>query len=63
MIDELLPNQYLTIEQVAQVLQLQPETVRTMAREKRIPAIKIGRVWRFKASKIAKWVDQKGCEL
>jgi len=32
-------EKYLTIEQVAQMLQLQPETIRNMARAQRIPAI------------------------
>ncbi len=37
----------MTIEQVAQFLQLQPESVRTMARQGRIPALRAGRVRRF----------------
>jgi excisionase family DNA binding protein len=36
-----------TVEDVAAYLQLQPETIRSMARRGELPAIKIGKVWRF----------------
>jgi excisionase family DNA binding protein len=39
-----------TVEDVAQYLKLEPETVRAMARTGKLPAIKIGKVWRFKKS-------------
>lgn len=37
-----------TVVEVARYLRLEPETVRTLARAGRIPAVKVGRVWRFK---------------
>ena len=46
----------LTIEQVAQFLQLQPETVRSMARHGRIPALRVGRLWRFDRKQIELWL-------
>ncbi len=36
-----------TVEDVADYLKLQPETIRSMARRGELPAIKIGKVWRF----------------
>jgi excisionase family DNA binding protein len=36
-----------TVEDVAAYLKLQPETIRSMARRGELPAIKIGKVWRF----------------
>ncbi len=45
-----------TVEDVAAYLRLEPETVRKMARNGRLPAIKLGRVWRFRREKIAEWV-------
>ena len=36
-----------TVEDVAGYLQLQPETIRSMARRGELPAQKIGKVWRF----------------
>jgi excisionase family DNA binding protein len=41
-----------TVEDVASYLRLKEETVRMMARAGKIPAIKVGKVWRFKASEI-----------
>ena len=41
-----------TVGEVAAYLRLEDETVRTMARERRIPAIKVGKAWRFRASEI-----------
>ncbi|MFZ2095139.1 MAG: helix-turn-helix domain-containing protein [Anaerolineales bacterium] len=36
-----------TVEDVADYLKLQPETIRAMARRGELPALKIGKVWRF----------------
>lgn len=36
-----------TVDDVADYLKLQPETIRSMARRGELPAIKIGKVWRF----------------
>ncbi|HDK26745.1 MAG TPA: DNA-binding protein [Candidatus Atribacteria bacterium] len=38
---------YLTAKQVAEYLQVKPLTVYQWARTNKIPAIKIGRIWRF----------------
>ena len=36
-----------TVEELAAYLKLQPETIRSMARRGELPALKIGKVWRF----------------
>lgn len=41
-----------TVEDVAGYLRLKEETVRMMARAKKIPALKVGKAWRFKAREI-----------
>jgi excisionase family DNA binding protein len=41
-----------TVEDVADYLQLQPETIRSMARRGELPALKIGKVWRFQRQAI-----------
>ncbi len=41
-----------TVEEVADYLQLQPETIRCMARRGELPALKIGKVWRFQRQAI-----------
>lgn len=41
-----------TVEDVANYLRLKQETVRMMARANKIPALKVGKAWRFKVSDI-----------
>jgi excisionase family DNA binding protein len=50
------PSSLNTVEEVAQALRLQPETVRQMARDGRLPAHKVGRVWRFHPAEIRNWL-------
>lgn len=45
-------NEFLTLDEVAKLLKLAPATVYRMARRGEIPAIKIGRVWRFSSRKL-----------
>lgn len=48
-----------TVDDLANYLQLKAETVRIMAREQKIPAIKVGRVWRFRASEVKEMLESK----
>jgi excisionase family DNA binding protein len=52
-------NEILTIEEVAAYLRLKPQTIYKWAQEKRIPAAKIGREWRFRKSVIDRWLDDQ----
>lgn len=47
----------LTVDEVAKFLRLKPETIRSMARRGDLPAIKIGRVWRFRRSSITELLE------
>ena len=49
----------LTIEEVASYLRLKPQTIYKWAQEKRIPAAKLGKEWRFRKSIIDRWLDQQ----
>ena len=53
----------MTLEEVAAYLKVKPQTIYTWAQEKRIPAAKLGKEWRFKKSIIDEWfvshIDQK----
>lgn len=48
----------MTLEEVAAYLKLKPQTIYTWAQEKKIPAAKIGKEWRFKKSIIDEWFIQ-----
>ena len=54
--------------QAGELLGLHPKTVQRMSRSGEIPAIRIGRYWRFRASEINTWLEslatgrKKPCE-
>ena len=48
----------MTLEEVAEYLKLKPQTIYTWAQEKKIPAAKLGKEWRFKRSMIDRWINQ-----
>lgn len=48
-----------TVEDVANYLRLKEETVRMMARAKKIPALKVGKAWRFRVSEIKSMLISK----
>ena len=45
----------MTLEEVAAYLKVKPQTIYTWAQEKKIPAAKLGKEWRFKKSIIDEW--------
>lgn len=49
-----------TVEDVANYLKLQPETIRSMARRGELPAIKLGKVWRFQKTAIDEMLVRMG---
>ncbi|TPW17379.1 MAG: PTS system, nitrogen regulatory IIA component [bacterium] len=49
----------LTLEEVADYLRLKPQTIYKWAQEKRIPAAKLGKEWRFRKSLIDRWLDDQ----
>ncbi len=51
-------DEIMTLEEVAAYLRLKPQTIYTWAQEKKIPAAKIGKEWRFKKSIIDEWFIQ-----
>lgn len=51
-------NDIMTLEEVAEYLRLKPQTIYTWAQEKKIPAAKLGKEWRFRRSVVDKWFNQ-----
>lgn len=43
--------------QAGELLGLHPKTVQRLARQEELPAIRIGRYWRFRASALNTWID------
>ena len=53
----------MTLEEGARYLKVKPQTIYTWAQEKKIPAAKLGKEWRFRKSIIDEWflqhIDEK----
>lgn len=45
-----------TVDDVAQYFRLEPETVRKMAKEGKLPGFKVGKAWRFRHESIKEWI-------
>ncbi len=50
-------HEILTLEEVARYLRLKPQTIYKWAQERRIPAVKLGKEWRFRRSVLDRWLD------
>lgn len=53
-------KRYLAVAEVADYLQLSPETVYMYARTGVIPGTKIGKHWRFSLERIEQWISRQG---
>lgn len=54
-----MDDRIMTLEEVSKYLKLHKATVYKMAQAGRIPASKVGKVWRFKRAKIEVWLDRR----
>ncbi len=52
-------HEILTLEEVAHYLRLKPQTIYKWAQERRIPAVKLGKEWRFRKSILDRWLNQQ----
>ncbi|MBN2807850.1 MAG: helix-turn-helix domain-containing protein [Prolixibacteraceae bacterium] len=53
-----MSEEIMTLEEVARYLKMKPQTIYTWAQNGKIPAVKLGKEWRFKKSVIDRWFDQ-----
>ena len=58
--DAAVDEEYLTIQEVAVLLRVGERTIYSLAREGRLPAMKIGNQWRIARSVLAKWAEVGG---
>jgi len=49
----------MTIDEVAEFLHMNPMTLYSWVREGKIPAFKIGKVWRFRKNDIYEWLKKQ----
>jgi excisionase family DNA binding protein len=48
----------LDVAEAAKLLRIHPKTLRTKARCGIIPAVQVGRLWRFRASALNEWLEE-----
>jgi len=58
------PETLLNVREVADFLRVNATTIYTWARQGQLPAIKVGRSWRFRQSDLETWLDEnrQGCQ-
>jgi excisionase family DNA binding protein len=54
-----VPDEILTLPEVAQLLKVAEKTVYTMAQKGQLPAFKVRGQWRFKRVDIDRWIEQQ----
>lgn len=55
-----MPEPWLSADDIAAHLGVTKDTVYTWIGEKNMPAHKVGRLWKFKASEVDQWVRSGG---
>jgi excisionase family DNA binding protein len=56
---ELTFEQLLDSDEAAALLKIHPKTLQKMARNREITGVQVGRLWRFRASVINEWLEQR----
>jgi len=54
-----MPQEYLTLKDVAELLKLSEKTIYRLAQAGRLPGFKAGGQWRFDKSDIESWTDRQ----
>ena len=54
------PEPWISLEEVAQHLGVSQDTIHRWIRNRKMPAHKVGRLWKFKVSQVDLWVQTDG---
>ena len=54
----IINDRFLTVAQAAELLQLDPDTLRLLARQGKVPAASVGRQWRFDPVLLREWIRE-----
>lgn len=55
---DLAMDKWLTVEQIAEYLQMSTSSIYKMAQRGKIPAYKVGKQWRFRKEEIDRWIKE-----
>lgn len=53
------PQQVMTIDELAEYLQVAKSTLYKLAQDGKVPGQKVGKHWRFRKEAIDRWLDQR----
>ena len=56
-------NKIMTVHEVAKYLHMVPDTIYRKARAGKIPAVKMGKCWRFPKDTLDKWLNDQALEF
>jgi excisionase family DNA binding protein len=54
-----MPDEIMTLPEVADLLKVAEKTVYTMAQKAQLPAFKVRGQWRFKRDDLDRWIEQQ----
>jgi excisionase family DNA binding protein len=57
------PERWLSVEEIAKHLGVSKETIYRWVERQKIPAHKVGRQWKFKATEVDRWIENGGAEI
>jgi excisionase family DNA binding protein len=53
-----MEEKFLTVREVAQILNVQRRTVQRLMKSKKLPGLKVGKEWRVRDTDLTVWVDE-----
>ncbi len=54
-----IPEPLLDPEEAAALMKIHPKTLKKLARKGIVRGIRVGKLWRFRASAIAEWIERQ----
>ena len=61
--DATMQNRWMTLQEVAEYLQLSKDMIYRLAQSGRIPASKVGSRWRFRQERIDRWMEDMAVDI
>ncbi len=52
-------NEFITVEELAERLKVNPRTIQRIIQRKELPALRVGRQWRFKREWVSEWLEKR----
>jgi len=56
-------DEYVTVEELANVLKVNVRTIQRIVQRKELPAIRVGRQWRFRREWVTQWLGKNTVNL